>query len=354
MNIGIYGLSNAGKSTLFNLLTGQDLAIVSSQKGTTTDPVRRRFEILDYSPVTFIDTAGLDDESELGEERIKKSYQTIQEIDLALIVTQNQGRHHLEVDLVERLGGIPYIIIDRAEFPASAEEIFKKIQTLVPRSSLIEPDFYGGVVREGDTIVLVCPIDSEAPSGRMILPQMQAVRAALDLSATALVVQPGQLLQALQGGVARMVVTDSQAFDSVKQIIKDSPQPTVELTSFSILLAQRKGDMNLYREGLNQIESLKTGDKILVIENCSHQVSCEDIGRVKIPSLLNAFVGGELNYTFIGGRTPMPEELRQYRLALQCGGCMTTRGGVMNRLRMLSGAGVAVTNYGMLLNRLLS
>ncbi len=353
MNVGIYGLSNVGKSTLFNLLTGQELSIVSPHRGTTTDPVRRRYEILDYAPVTFIDTAGLDDSGELGEERIKKSYQTIQEIDLALILSQNQGEHELEKNIIERLGPIPYIIIDRANFPSSPEAIFTKIRELVPAHSLVEPDFYGGLVTREDTVVLVCPIDSEAPSGRMILPQMQAVRGALDVGAVAVVVQPSELAKVLQGGVVRMVVTDSQVFDSVKQIIKDSPQPAVELTSFSILLAQRKGDMDLYRRALEYLPELKQGDKVLVIENCSHQVSCEDIGRVKIPLLLDAFVGGKLDYTFVGGRTPLPEDLQPYSFAVQCGGCMTTRAGVMNRLRMLSGAGVAVTNYGLLLNRLL-
>ncbi len=349
MKIGIYGLTNVGKSTLVNFLCGQSVSIVSPQGGTTTDPVRRRFEILDYAPVTFIDTAGLDDRTELGAERIKKSYDTLEEINLAIILTFGGVSDPLEWDLIERLGDTPYIIVDRNGYPDSADEVFALIREAVPAASLVEPDFYGGRLQRGDTVVLVCPIDSEAPSGRMILPQMQGVRGALDRGAMALVVQPSELEKAFSMCKPRLVVTDSQVFDIVKQTVGD----LCEITSFSILLAQLKGDKALYEQGLEAVDRLGHGDRVLIIENCSHQVSCEDIGRVKIPRLLNKYIGGELEYTIISGRDSLPVDLSAFSFAVQCGGCMTSRAHIQNRLRRLSRCGVSVTNYGMLLNKLL-
>lgn len=350
MNIGIYGLTNVGKSTLVNFLCGQNVSIVSSVEGTTTDPVRRRFEIFDYAPVTFIDTAGLDDNTELGHKRMQKTMETLEVIDLALFLTFDKDMMmDIERNFLMKLGDVPIIIIERKDYPEVAETIFDKIRKAVPAASLVEPDFYGGRVMGGDKVVLVCPIDSEAPSGRMILPQVQAIRAALDLGAVVIVVQPSELAGVMEQGDIRLVVTDSQVFDVVKKIVGDG----VELTSFSILLADLKGDKVVYAEGLKKLGSLKKGDKVMVIENCSHQVSCEDIGRVKIPMLLDKFVGGALEYDFIVGRDGLPDELGRYAFAVQCGGCMTTRKHLQNRIRRLGCAGVAVTNYGLLLRTLL-
>ncbi|MFI3295215.1 MAG: GTPase [Rikenellaceae bacterium] len=349
MKIGIYGLTNVGKSTFVNFLCGQDVSIVSSERGTTTDPVRRRFEILDYAPVTFIDTAGLDDSGELGQERVRKSYQTLMEIDLAIIVTWGGCSDPLELDLVSRLESTPYIVIDRCCYPSSADEVFSLIRSRVPSASLVSTDFYGGRISSGDFVILVCPIDSEAPSGRMILPQMQGVRSALDLGALALVVQPSELEAALASCSARLVVTDSQAFDFVRGVVGD----LCPVTSFSILLAELKGDVSLYRRGLAYIDQLVLGDRVLIIESCSHQVSCEDIGRVKIPFLLDRYLGFSLEYTFVSGRDSLPEDLASYRFAVHCGGCMTNRSHILRRLSVLDRSGVYVTNYGMLLERLL-
>ncbi|MCD8185985.1 MAG: [FeFe] hydrogenase H-cluster maturation GTPase HydF [Rikenellaceae bacterium] len=369
-HIGIYGRCNAGKSTLLNFITGADFALVSEQPGTTTDPVRKSYEILDFAPVVFIDTPGLDDRSALGEKRMRKSLETLAQIDLALLVFRQWGQPESDLVTLLQKEDIPYLLIYNAGaeqnsgaplFPSlqinalhgdekDREELLKAIRSALPEQSYRIPSLFEGKAGRGDFVLLVCPIDSEAPSGRIILPQVQAIRSLLDQHAVAVVVQPAQIESVFSIGIhPRLVVTDSQAFAQVKAAVPDG----IEIISFSILLAQLKGDYQTYTQGLRQIDHLQEGSRILILENCLHQSSCEDIGRVKIPRLLQDYTGFSLQFTVISGLAALPENLADFQLAVQCGGCMVTRSQLQNRIRALRKAGVPVTNYGMLLHKLL-
>jgi len=369
-HIGIYGRCNAGKSTLLNFITAGDFAVVSEQAGTTTDPVRKSYEILDFAPVIFIDTAGSDDTSELGGRRMQKTLETVSQIDLALLVFREWGLPEQEMAARLEHDGVPFIPIYndfgkdyepeltlpllRMNVKQGTEDdrnrLLEAIKTKLPEQSYVIPSMFDGRAAENDLVLLVCPIDSEAPSGRMILPQVQAIRHLLDKHAMALVIQPEQITTVFSHGIhPKLVVTDSQAFAEVKKAVPSG----IEITSFSILLAQLKGDYTVYEEGLHQVDSLKAGDRVLILENCIHQTSCEDIGRVKIPRLLEKHIGGGLDFTVVSGLTPLPADLEMYNLAVQCGGCMVTRSQLQNRIRAVRKAGVPVTNYGMLLNKLL-
>ena len=369
-HIGIYGRCNTGKSTLLNFITAGDFAMVSEQAGTTTDPVRKSVEILDFAPVVLMDTAGLDDDTELGEKRMLKTLETVAQIDLALLVFQEWGVP--EQEMADRLkqAGVPFLLVynvfeeiisPETDFPflsidakngteSDRNRLLDAIKTALPEQSYIIPSMFDGKTAENDMVLLVCPIDSEAPSGRMILPQVQAIRHLLDKNAIAVVVQPEQIRTVFTQGIRpKLVVTDSQAFAEVKSVVPAG----IEITSFSILLAQLKGDYAAYSAGLAEVENLHEGDRILILENCIHQTSCEDIGRVKIPRLLEKYTGLKLNFTVVSGLAPLPDDLNEYALAVQCGGCMVTRSQLQNRIRTASKAGVPVTNYGMLLNKLL-
>lgn len=369
-HIGIYGRCNAGKSTLLNFVTAGDFAVVSAQAGTTTDPVRKSVEILDFAPVIFIDTAGLDDASELGGKRLKKTMETLAQIDLALLVFREWGLPEQEIAVRLEHNGVPFLPVynafDGKEAPETAfpflrvnakngtetdrNTLLEAIKTALPEYSYVMPSMFEGRVAANDPVLLVCPVDSEAPSGRLILPQVQAVRHLLDKNAVAVVVQPEQIATVFAQGIRpRLVVTDSQAFAEVKSVVPAG----IEVTSFSILLAQMKGDYAAYTEGLRQVGHLKNNDRILILENCIHQTSCEDIGRVKIPRLLEKQTGLKLDFTVVSGLTPLPDNLNEYALAVQCGGCMVTRSQLLNRIRAIRNAGVPVTNYGMLLHKLL-
>lgn len=346
--IAIVGRVNAGKSTLLNDLTQQNLAITSPQRGTTTDPVRRGYELLGYGAVTFIDTAGLDDfGSELSEIRVEKSRAAIFESDLVLFVTASIELDCFEQEVLQGLD-MPTIVVRRGYDRAI---LLEEIASVLRREVKPYPPFYGELLNSGETVVLVCPIDSEAPEGRLILPQVQALRAALDMHCTAVVVQVEELEGALLRYSPELVVTDSQAFDLVAPLAKISG---VALTSFSMLLAAQKGDMAAYREGLEAVDRLQSGDRVLIIEHCSHGVSCDDIGRVKIPRLLRARCGVELEFVVVSGRDMLPSDLGSYALAVQCGGCMVERKPIVRRIEQCRRAGVSVTNYGMLLKMLLS
>ena len=367
-HIGIYGRCNAGKSTLLNFITGGEYAVVAAEPGTTTDPVSKSYEIPGFAPVVFIDTAGFDDFSALGEKRMRKTEETLARIDLALLVFRQWGDP--EQALSERLGreGIPYLSIYNGADPAAGgvsprleidllspgekerDALLDAIRKALPERSYVMPSMFEGKADENDLILLVCPIDSGAPSGRMILPQVQAIRHLLDKHAVAVVVQPEQIGTVFSRGVRpRLVVTDSQAFAEVKKAVPEG----IEITSFSILLAQLKGDAEAYAAGLARIEELRSGDRVLILENCSHRSSCEDIGRVKIPRLLENKAGGKLEITVVSGLSPLPEDLSEYAFAIQCGGCIVTRSQLQNRIRAVRQAGVPITNYGMLLKALL-
>lgn len=420
IHIGIYGRCNAGKSSFLNYMTGADVALVSPEKGTTTDPVRKSCELSGIGPVVWIDTAGFDDNSPLAGLRLQRTEQTLCEIDLAVVVYREWGEpEQLFARELDRLA-VPYIAVlndiavlnadSRAAaggFPAcgagesrtcdamsgglqpcNAEEgispaaesplprsadlvphgaagrppsaspgfppreiVIENIRTAMPSTATTaaRPDMFGGRIEAGDTVLLVCPIDSGAPAGRLILPQVQTLRSLLDNRAVAVAVQPSEVEAVFASGLKpKLVVTDSQVFPEVAAMLPEG----AELTSFSILLAAAKGDPELYARGLENVGRLQDGDKILILENCTYHPSCEDIGRVKIPGWLREKAGRELTFTFVSGLSPLPGDLSSYALAVQCGGCMVTRSQLLNRIRHARSTGVAVTNYGMLIRKI--
>ena len=359
-HIGFYGLMNVGKSTLVNRLTGQQTVIVSAEAGTTTDPVRRSYELTDYGPVVLVDTAGVDDtQSELGQLRVERSLQTLTEVDVAVVLLYGMEPCTEEQRLLDTVQAneIPTVILPCRAAGLSAEEVWQRIRQAIPHPSQTLPPFFGDrTIAAGDVLLLVCPIDSAAPAGRLILPQVQALRAALDLHAVAVTVQPDELPQALTQWRPRLIITDSQVFREVTEVVKKRC-PEVEVTSFSVLLADLKGDKTLYTEGLQAVDRLRAGDRVLIIENCSHQVTCDDIGRSKIPGWLREYTGIEsLEFVFVSGRDPLPAELHTtpgyFALAVQCGGCVATRRMVQARIRAAHRNGVPITNYGMLIRKM--
>lgn len=341
--IGIYGRMNVGKSSLLNRLLGSDVAIVSAAAGTTTDPVRRAFEILDFAPVIFIDTAGFDDTSSpLGRERVAKTVATLAEVDLAILLVE--GKPTVEDEKFLEKVSSPYIVVDKN---IDSQSVISLIKEAIPLSSLVEPPFFGSRLQRGDSVIMVCPIDSEAPSGRLILPQVQAIRAALDVGATAVVVQPDNFEKALAEHKPQLVVIDSQVFAQIFPLVPRG----VELTSFSILLAELKGDLETYKRGLEVVTNLNSGDRILMIEHCSHQTSCDDIARVKIPRLFEQRLGKVLEFDFTKNLATV-NNLSQYRLVIQCGGCMTNRRAVISNIEIAKRNGLPITNYGMAIKSL--
>ncbi len=379
-HIGIFGRRNVGKSSLINLLLGQDFAIVSDQAGTTTDPVKKRMEIPDVGPVQLIDTAGFDDEGEVGQKRVEKTLKVIEEVDMALLVFTGNVFGKEEKDVLAKLKeyDVPVVVVhnqsditpldcgvagdlnnmydcDVVEFSCKMEDKQEQqdavdmLMAFIVKGLLLsggERTIMQGLVEQGDNFVLVCPIDSEAPAGRLILPQVMAIRDILDNGGIATVLQPEQLQEYLKGEFpVKMVVTDSQVFKQVSQIV---PQE-IPLTSFSVLMARAKGSFQEYIQGVKAIDNLKDGDKVLVLESCTHHTSCDDIGRVKIPAMLQKKCGCKLQFNFISGLDELPsqEQLKEYALVLQCGGCMVTRRQLANRIRRVIAAGVPVTNYGM-------
>lgn len=472
-HIGIFGRTNVGKSSLINLLLGQDFAIVSEQAGTTTDPVKKRMEIPGIGPVQLIDTAGVGDTTQVGAQRIGKTLKLVEEVDLAILVFAGNFFGKEEKDLLMQFkeNDVPVVVVhnqsdivpldcgvagdltnmygcDVVEFsccmmdPQEQRDAVEMLVAFITKGLLLqggEKTIMEGLVEPGDNIVLVCPIDSEAPAGRLILPQVMAIRDILDNGGVATVLQPGQLegylqgqgllpdkscqdpdvasqnqcgcgadaikeqrgvgvdvakeqcgcgadatqeqcgcgvdaangqcgcgvgtiqnqsgcvvdaiqnqcrcggnVVAQQGNPVKLVVTDSQVFKEVSAIV---PQE-VPLTSFSVLMARAKGPFEEYLKGVEAIAALKEGDNVLVLESCTHHTSCEDIGRVKIPMMLQKKAGCKLNFTFVSGLDELPP-LDGFALALQCGGCMVTRRQLCNRIRRVVAAGVPVTNYGM-------
>lgn len=364
-HIGVFGRMNAGKSSLVNALTGQDTALVSAVPGTTTDPVKKIIEILGIGPITLIDTAGLDDTSELGAQRTAKTRQALEQTDLALIVfAENFGQYEKELAAVCRAQNTPFFFVHNksdmlppapqelegaevVEFSCKkkdAADLLSAIIRNMPPSAYAQDDIFGGFVEENDEVVLVTPIDASAPEGRLILPQVQTLRALLDLHAVGICLQPAQLTGWLKKHTPKLVVTDSQAFKEVSALVPAE----IPLTSFSILFSRLKGDFALFLQGTPHIDELKEGDKVLILESCSHSVNkCDDIGRVKLPAWLQKKAGCRLHIEVVASLDPLPENLAEYKLAIQCGGCMVTRKQILNRLSRLAAAGVPVSNYGM-------
>ena len=361
--IGFFGRRNVGKSTMINFLTGQQIAIVSDTAGTTTDPVRKSMEIGGIGPVVLIDTAGIDDEGELGAMRVEKSMAALAEVDLALLL-YTEGNYGEPEEKVERWckeHGTPMLKILTKASPIDKEALIEQIKKALPESAYRGRSLLGDIVSQGDTVVLVTPIDSSAPEGRMILPQVQVLRDLMDLHAVAVFCQPEELASVLSGSSPKLgevaaegrrrsvpphlVITDSQVFQRVNALTPNE----IPLTSFSVVLARQKGMFKEYLEGTKTIENLKDGDRVLLLESCTHNVTCEDIGRVKLPKLLQKATGKQLQCEVIGGQSPLPADLKQYALVIQCGGCVITAQQVKARLLPALEAGVPVSNYGLAL-----
>lgn len=373
-HIGIYGRRNNGKSSLINCLAGQDIAIVSDHAGTTTDPVKKSFEITGFGPVILVDTAGIDDSGDLGEKRIDRTLRTLEIIDLALLVVSGNTWGKFEEDLVKKFrdNDLPFIVIhtksdiegptkdykttvrsstgsEVTEFSSvdkrNFEELITLISNTIPEHSYKTPALLGDLINYGDIVLLITPIDIEAPAGRLILPQVQAIRDILDNDAVAIVLKETEVDAFLKKTGIRpaLAITDSQVFNKADASI---PQD-IPLTSFSIMLARFKGDFENYIKGAPRISTLKDGDRVLLLESCTHHVACDDIGRVKIPRWISNFTGKVIEYDVVAGLDKLPRPVTDYSLIIQCGGCMITRKQLHNRLSPAIKAGVPVTNYGM-------
>ena len=356
VHIAFFGLRNAGKSTLVNRLTGQDVAIVSDVAGTTTDPVSKAMEILPLGPCLVTDTAGLDDEGPLGEMRVKKSLEVLATTDIAVWVEDCAVAQERDPPAVyER-----FIAACRARDIAVLHyrrgddvEAFRRELAAVRLADAPRP-LVRDLVQAGDIVVCVCPIDESAPKGRLILPQQQVVRELLDAGAAALVCQPPQLKDILaqvkrqecrfpegrDSGV-KFVITDSQAFKAVAAVVP----PEIPLTSFSIVFARAKGDLAAYCAGAAALATLKDGDRVLISEGCTHHRQCNDIGTVKLPKWISAKTGKKLSFEWTSGNA-FPEDLSPYALVVHCGGCMLTRRAMQARIARCRDAGVPITNYG--------
>ena len=329
LHIAFFGPANSGKSTLVNALCGQEVSLVSPHPGTTTDPVRKAVELPGLGACVLIDTAGLDDESLLGPERRRRSLAILDEADVAVLV----GDISLELD-------IPTVRYSRGE---SVESLLERLRAVAPKQE--ERFLTGNLVRKGDCVLLVMPQDSEAPKGRLILPQVQVLRELLDRGCNALCCTPESLSSALERINPDLVITDSQVFALVNKALPAS----TPLTSFSVLLAAAKGDIRTYVKGAQTIDQLSSGDRVLIAEACTHVPDTEDIGRVKIPALLRKRADVEVD---IAAGNDFPEDLSAYSLIIHCGGCVASRTLVQSRIKKALRAGVPITNYGIALAKL--
>lgn len=364
LHIGVFGMRNAGKSSVVNAVTGQDLAVVSDVKGTTTDPVKKAMELLPLGPVVIIDTPGLDDEGDLGELRVKKAKQILAQTDIAvLVVDAAKGPDTIDKELVALFEEkrLPYIIA------------YNKADLLTERAALNDREIYiSAVTKEnitqlkekigafakgventkhivadllspGDMAVLVIPIDESAPKGRLILPQQQTIREILDARCAFTACQHTELKETLAALAVKpkLVITDSQAFAAVS---KDTPDD-VMLTSFSILFARYKGDLKTLVQGAAQLSRLRSGDKVLISEGCTHHRQCNDIGTVKMPGWIEKYSGVKPEFSFTSG-TEFPDDLSEYALVVHCGGCMLNEKEMKHRIAKAAEAGVPIVNYG--------
>lgn len=379
IHIGIFGKRNAGKSSLINAITGQNLAIVSDLKGTTTDPVLKAMELLPLGPVVLIDTPGLDDEGELGELRIKKAYQMLNKTDVAILVVDGcVGMTKEDEKILERIEEkeIPHLVVMnkldlKVEVPDTSvlrqtlqrnvelsqkkyilwvstktgEGIHELKEQIAQCAKIEETDkkIVGDLLSPLDFVVLVVPIDESAPKGRLILPQQQTIRDVLDIGATAIVVKDTELEDTLNQLACKpkMVITDSQVFGKVAKVVpRDVP-----LTSFSILMARYKGDLQAVVEGAYALDKLQDGDTILISEGCTHHRQCNDIGTVKLPNWVREHTKKRLQFEFTSG-TEFPDDLSGYQLVIHCGGCMLNEREMKYRLKCTQDQGVPMTNYG--------
>ena len=376
VHISFFGKRNAGKSSVINAITGQDLAIVSSVRGTTTDPVYKTMELLPLGPVMIIDTPGIDDEGELGALRVRKSYQVLNKTDIAiLVVDSTTGKDEEELALIHRFHkkGIPYLVVYNKIDLLSGEEIKdlamsvrpgevlvsaadgmniqelkEKIATLKPEDTHKYP-LIQDLIEPLDLVILVVPIDKAAPKGRLILPQQQTIRDILERGALSLVVRDTELKSTLdhflsQGVCPKLVVTDSQAFARVS---KDVPE-NITLTSFSILFSRYKGELETQLEGVAALSSIQDDDRILIAEGCTHHRQCGDIGTCKIPDWIRNYTGKKPVFEFTSG-TEFPDDVSSYKMVVHCGGCMLNEREMKYRIACCHDQGVPITNYGLLI-----
>ena len=373
-HIGIFGRRNSGKSSLINRLTGQQIAIVSDTAGTTTDPVKKSIEIFGVGPCVLIDTAGIDDVGELGKQRVDKTMKVLEEIDCAILVINGNQFGDPEQLLISRMKAlaVPFFVVHnkadeepllavikavieqkyhveildfsvmRNDDIAPLVEVLKKT---IPESAYQKVSLLGGIIKPNEVVVLVCPVDSEAPEGRLILPQVMAIRDVLDNECICVVLKETHLQQYLDTmPQPALIVTDSQVFGFVSKIV---PQE-IPLTSFSIVMARLRGDFDNYMKGTPYLSQLKDEDTVLLLESCTHHSTCEDIGRVKLPRMIRQFTGKDIQFEYVAGLAPIPE-VKKYAMAIQCGGCMSTRKQLLNRTNLFVNQGIPISNYGMAL-----
>lgn len=380
LHIGIFGRRNAGKSSLINAITGQDLAIVSDVKGTTTDPVKKAMELLPLGPVVLIDTPGLDDEGLLGQKRMEKALQALRQTDIVILtIPADAALDGLEKTLLQeaKKRGLPFfVVLNKTDLLADKKQIEEKekeiaqalsipLDVIVPVSAdknegihALKEKLANGIPKEqerplihdllspGDLVVLVVPIDSAAPKGRLILPQQQVIRDSLEAGAVPVVTRDSELAQALSslGKKPRLIVTDSQVFGAVAKIVpKDIP-----LTSFSILMARYKGDLEVQIAGAKAIETLQDGDTVLISEGCTHHRQCDDIGTVKMPRWIKEYTGKDLQFAFTSGGE-FPKDLSPYAMVVHCGGCTLPLQEMRYRISYGAKQEVAITNYGVMI-----
>ena len=372
-HIGIFGRRNLGKSSLINAITGQEVAIVSGHAGTTTDPVKKSIEIFGIGPVIITDTAGIDDIGELGKKRVEKSLSVIPQVDFAILMISKNTFEGYEKQIIEEFKAYdtPFIVVhSKSDLEPIYKELSQKIKEItkakvadisihnkesieklvdlirgeMPENVYQQKSLFKDILKPKDVVLLITPIDSEAPDGRMILPQVMAIRDVLDNDCICITVKETEIKDFLKMGIKpALAVTDSQAFAMVSKLIPED----ILLTSFSIALARLRGNFEKYIEGTPHISRLKDNDTILMLESCTHQVSCEDIGRYKLPKWINEFTGKELNYDFASGLTKFPKPIEEYAMIIQCGGCVVTQKQLNNRLKPAINKEIPVSNYGM-------
>lgn len=376
VHISFFGKRNAGKSSVINAVTGQDLAIVSSVMGTTTDPVYKTMELLPLGPVMIIDTPGIDDEGELGALRVRKSYQVLNKTDIAiLIIDSTAGKGEEELELIHRFHkkGIPYLIvynkidllstekIKDLAMSVRAEEVLvsasdgMNIQELKEKIASLKPEdthkypLIQDLIKPLDLVILVVPIDKAAPKGRLILPQQQTIRDILERGALSLVVRDTELKSTLdhflaQGVCPKLVVTDSQAFARVSKAVPEN----ITLTSFSILFSRYKGELEIQLKGIAALSSIEDGDRILIAEGCTHHRQCGDIGTCKMPEWIRNYTRKKPVFEFTSG-TEFPDDVSSYKMVVHCGGCMLNEREMKYRIACCQDQGVPITNYGILI-----
>lgn len=373
-HIGIFGRRNCGKSSLINLLTGQNIAIVSDTAGTTTDPVKKSLEIFGIGPCVLIDTAGIDDVGALGQQRVDKTMKVLEEIDCAILVITENNFGDPEKQLIARMKerAVPFFVVhnksDQESLLAVVKAMIEKnydtkvlnysiikdkdispliemLKSTIPESAYQRVSLLGGIIKPNEVVVLVCPVDSEAPEGRLILPQVMAIRDVLDNECICVVLKESHLQQYLETmPKPALVVTDSQVFGFVSKIVPND----IPLTSFSIVMARLRGDFDNYVKGTPYLSQLKDGDTVLLLESCTHHSTCEDIGRVKLPRMILKFTGKDIKFEYVAGLSPIANP-EKYAMAIQCGGCMSTRKQLLNRTNLFVDRGIPISNYGMAL-----